>query len=81
MGVQVPPFAPNYLLELLELGKLQGRRNLYHAIYESKGFWFRTPEAWDITGNFRASTYMRPVGILAMEMTPPVPQEKSYSTR
>ena len=25
---------------------------LYHVIYESKGYWFRTPEAWDITGNF-----------------------------
>jgi non-lysosomal glucosylceramidase len=23
---------------------------LYHVIYESKGYWFRTPEAWDITG-------------------------------
>jgi non-lysosomal glucosylceramidase len=21
---------------------------LYHVIYESKGYWFRTPEAWDI---------------------------------
>jgi non-lysosomal glucosylceramidase len=45
---------------------------LYHVIYESKGYWFRTPEAWDITGNFRASMYMRPAGIWAMEMTPPV---------
>ena len=33
---------------------------LYHVIYESKGYWFRTPEAWDITGNFRAGMYMRP---------------------
>jgi non-lysosomal glucosylceramidase len=46
---------------------------LYHVIYESKGYWFRTPEAWDITGNFRASMYMRPAGIWAMEMTPAVP--------
>ncbi len=42
---------------------------LYHVIYETKGYWFRTPEAWDITGNFRASMYMRPAGIWAMEMT------------
>jgi non-lysosomal glucosylceramidase len=42
---------------------------LYHVIYETKGYWFRTPEAWDITGNFRASMYMRPTGIWAMEMT------------
>ena len=44
---------------------------LYHVIYETKGYWFRTPEAWDITGNFRASMYMRPAGVWAMEMTPP----------
>jgi len=43
---------------------------LYHVIYETKGYWFRTPEAWDITGNFRASMYMRPAAIWALEMTP-----------
>ena len=41
---------------------------LYHVIYESKGYWFRTPEAWDINGNFRASMYMRPAAVWAMEM-------------
>jgi non-lysosomal glucosylceramidase len=41
---------------------------LYHVIYESKGYWFRTPEAWDIEGNFRASMYMRPAAVWAMEM-------------
>ncbi|WP_263356441.1 non-lysosomal glucosylceramidase [Acidicapsa ligni] len=44
---------------------------LYHVIYESKGYWFRTPEAWDVTGNFRAGMYMRPTAIWALEMTPP----------
>jgi non-lysosomal glucosylceramidase len=44
---------------------------LYHVIYESKGYWFRTPEAWDITGNFRAGMYMRPAGVWAMEMSQP----------
>ena len=44
---------------------------LYHVIYETKGYWFRTPEAWDITGNFRAGMYMRPMAIWALEMTPP----------
>lgn len=43
---------------------------LYHVIYESKGYWFRTPEAWDVEGNFRASMYMRPAAIWAMEMIP-----------
>jgi non-lysosomal glucosylceramidase len=46
-------------------------RGLYHVIYETKGYWFRTPEAWDVTGNFRASMYMRPAAIWAMEMTRP----------
>ena len=44
---------------------------LYHVIYESKGYWFRTPEAWDDSGNFRASMYMRPAAVWAMEMTGP----------
>jgi non-lysosomal glucosylceramidase len=45
---------------------------LYHVIYESKGYWFRTPEAWDSNGNFRASMYMRPAAIWAVEMAKPV---------
>ena len=43
---------------------------IYHVIYESKGYWFRTPEAWDVSGNFRASMYMRPAAMWAMEMLP-----------
>jgi non-lysosomal glucosylceramidase len=43
---------------------------VYHTTYETKGYWFRTPEAWDITGNYRASMYMRPAAIWAMEMMP-----------
>jgi non-lysosomal glucosylceramidase len=51
---------------------------LYHVIYESKGYWFRTPEAWDIDGNFRASMYMRPAAIWAMEM---IPQPRSPNSK
>jgi non-lysosomal glucosylceramidase len=43
---------------------------VYHTTYETKGYWFRTPEAWDSTGNYRASMYMRPAAIWAMEMMP-----------
>lgn len=43
---------------------------LYHTSYETKGYWFRTPEAWDITGDYRASMYMRPAAIWTMEMMP-----------
>jgi non-lysosomal glucosylceramidase len=32
-----------------------------------RGFWFRTPEAYDVDGNFRASLYLRPLAIWALE--------------
>lgn len=44
---------------------------IYHTTYETKGYWFRTPEAWEKTGYYRASMYMRPAAIWAMEMTAP----------
>jgi non-lysosomal glucosylceramidase len=40
---------------------------VYHVVYEEKGYWFRTPEAWDHSGNFRAEIYMRPLAIWALE--------------
>jgi len=44
---------------------------VYHVSYETKGYWFRTPEAYEIDGKFRASMYMRPAAIWAMEMLEP----------
>ena len=44
---------------------------IYHTTYETKGYWFRTPEAWEQDGHYRASMYMRPAAIWAMEMTGP----------
>jgi non-lysosomal glucosylceramidase len=44
---------------------------VYHTIYETEGYWFRTPEAWEIDGHYRASMYMRPAAIWALEMTAP----------
>jgi non-lysosomal glucosylceramidase len=38
----------------------------YKFTYETGGLWFRTPEAWNMQG-FRASMYMRPLAIWAME--------------
>ncbi|HEU4674269.1 MAG TPA: non-lysosomal glucosylceramidase [Candidatus Limnocylindrales bacterium] len=32
-----------------------------------RGLWFRTPEAYDVDGNFRASLYLRPLAIWALE--------------
>ncbi|MFX0016275.1 MAG: non-lysosomal glucosylceramidase [Promethearchaeota archaeon] len=37
----------------------------YHMTYE-RGFWFRTPEAWNKDGRYRASQYMRPLAIWAI---------------
>ncbi|MBN1681615.1 MAG: glucosylceramidase [Anaerolineae bacterium] len=39
----------------------------YKYVYETGGLWFRTPEAWDGKGGFRASMYMRPLSIWAIE--------------
>jgi non-lysosomal glucosylceramidase len=50
---------------------------VYHVTYETKGYWFRTPEAWDMTGNFRASMYMRPGAIWALEMVSSPPEKKA----
>src|SRR5207237_859970 len=44
---------------------------IYNVTYEKKGYWFRTPDAWDVSGNYRASMYMRPAAIWATEMTRP----------
>ncbi|MBN1200292.1 MAG: glucosylceramidase [Anaerolineae bacterium] len=40
---------------------------IYKHVYETGGLWFRTPEGWAPDGNYRASMYMRPLAIWAME--------------
>jgi len=44
----------------------QTARGAARVTYE-RGFWFRTPEAYDEDGNVRASIYMRPLAIRAIE--------------
>jgi non-lysosomal glucosylceramidase len=41
---------------------------IYHVVWERYGYWFRTPEAWEADGHFRASMYMRPAAIWGMEL-------------
>lgn len=36
-------------------------------VIEERGYRFRTPEAYDEQGNFRAALYLRPLAIWAME--------------
>jgi non-lysosomal glucosylceramidase len=42
-------------------------RGIYEVTYRSGGLWFRTPEAWTSRGEYRASMYMRPQAIWAMQ--------------
>ena len=37
------------------------------AVTYERGLWFRTPEAYDERGDFRASIYLRPLAIWAIE--------------
>ena len=37
------------------------------AVTYERGLWFRTPEAYDRDGNYRASVYLRPLSIWAIE--------------
>ena len=40
---------------------------VYRVTYETSGMWFRTPEAFDVEGNYRASLYQRPLAVWAIE--------------
>jgi len=61
-----------YALAALMLGrglKEEGwatARGAVNVIY-NRGYWFRTPEAYDVEGNFRASMYLRPLSLWAIE--------------
>jgi non-lysosomal glucosylceramidase len=41
-------------------------RGVAEVTYQ-RGLWFRTPEAFDVDGDFRASIYLRPLAIWAIE--------------
>lgn len=40
---------------------------VYRVTYETSGLWFRTPEGFDVNGNYRASLYQRPLTVWAIE--------------
>ncbi|MFX1563823.1 MAG: glycoside hydrolase family 116 protein, partial [Promethearchaeota archaeon] len=46
---------------------LRTAEGVYQVTYKNQGYWFRTPEAWTRKGNYRASIYMRPLAIWAIE--------------
>jgi non-lysosomal glucosylceramidase len=48
-------------------------KGVYNVVWDpqkGRGYWFRTPEAYDVRGYYRASMYMRPASIWSMEVTP-----------
>ena len=49
---------------------LETAQGVYSTVYDKKGYWFRTPEAWDINGNFRASLYQRSGAVWAFTLVP-----------
>ncbi|MER3458453.1 MAG: glucosylceramidase, partial [Chloroflexota bacterium] len=61
-----------YALAALILGrglKEEGWATAWGAVnvIYNRGYWFRTPEAYDVEGNFRASMYLRPLSLWAIE--------------
>jgi non-lysosomal glucosylceramidase len=42
-------------------------KGVNNVVWRDRGYFFRTPEAYDIRGLYRASMYMRPAAIWAME--------------
>ena len=51
---------------LLEAG-FATAKGVYQMTYHKTGYWFQTPEAWDVQGNYRSIAYMRPLAIWAMQ--------------
>ncbi len=47
--------------------------------YNTLGYHFQTPEAWDENGRYRAHTYMRPLCIWAVQYA--LEQEKQKSKK
>ena len=43
---------------------------VYNVVWKDRGYFFRTPEAYDARGFYRASMYMRPGAIWSMELPP-----------
>jgi non-lysosomal glucosylceramidase len=42
-------------------------KGIYNVVWRDRGYFFRTPEAYNIDGLYRASMYMRPGAIWSME--------------
>jgi non-lysosomal glucosylceramidase len=47
---------------------------VYNVVWRDRGYFFRTPEAYDEDGMYRASMYMRPTAIWSMEYAMELPK-------
>ncbi|MGA8310294.1 MAG: non-lysosomal glucosylceramidase [Terriglobales bacterium] len=62
--------ASHMLSEGMRDQAFQTARGVYNVVWKDRGYFFRTPEAYDAQGMYRASMYMRPGAIWSMEMIP-----------
>ena len=59
--------AATMLYEGLREEAFNTAHGIYKMTYETLGYWFATPEAWNAAGDYRALSYMRPLAIWAMQ--------------
>ena len=59
----------NMLQEGLEDEGWEIFKSMYQCIYQKLGYWYQTPEAWDVQGRYRAYAYMRPLSIWSIQWT------------
>lgn len=59
--------ASDMLSEGMRDEAFQTARGVYNVVWRDRGYFFRTPEAYDEDGMYRASMYMRPGAIWSME--------------
>lgn len=62
--------ASHMLLEGTREQAFQAAHAIYNVVWKDRGYFFRTPEAFDSRGLYRASMYMRPGAIWSMELKP-----------
>ena len=61
--------ASHMLSEGMRAQAYQTAKGVFNVVWRDRGYFFRTPEAYDSRGLYRASMYMRPGAIWSMEMT------------
>ena len=53
------------MLIMLSVGDAQVR-GVWLSGWQELGYWYATPEAWEVGGNYRSLGYMRPLSVWAM---------------